>query len=137
MKLSLNSQQENRSTFNRMKIMKNKWKRGRVMIRKNIVLAPNTLKILERMGARIKKARLRRNISIETIAERAGIGEVTYYAIEKGVATVSIGAYAAVLSVLELENDLELIAVDEDRKQKFKEQNITRRERASKQKQNI
>lgn len=53
--------------------------------------------------------RLRRNISVEVIADQAGISETTFYAIEKGVSTVSIGAYAAVLAVLELDNDLELI----------------------------
>ena len=31
------------------------------MPRKNIILTPNTVKILEKMGAQIKKARLRRN----------------------------------------------------------------------------
>ena len=103
------------------------------MTRKNIVLTPDTLKILERMGVRIKRARLRRNIRVETIAERAGISEATFYAIEKGASTVSIGAYAAVLLVLELENDLELVAVDEEGKQKFREQYIKRRKRASKQ----
>ena len=104
------------------------------MTRKNIVLTSNTLQILEKMGTRIKRARLRRNIGVEIIAERAGISEATFYAIEKGAATVSIGAYAAVLAVLELDNDLELIAMDEEGKKKFREQNIKRRERASKQK---
>ena len=104
------------------------------MTRKNIVLSPKTIKILERMGTRIKRARLRRNISIEAIAERAGISEATFYAIEKGTPTVSIGAYAAVLAVLELDDDLELIALDEEGKKQFREVNFKRRERASKRK---
>ena len=104
------------------------------MTRKNIVLRPKTIKILERMGTRIKRARLRRNIGIEVIAERAGISETTFYAIEKGTSTVSIGAYAAVLAVLELDNDLELIALDEEGKKQFRETNLKRRERASKRK---
>lgn len=104
------------------------------MTRKNIVLSPNTTIKLERMGTRIKRARLRRNISIEAIAERAGISEATFYAIEKGISTVSIGAYAAVLAVLELDDDLEFIALDEEGKKQFREANLKRRERASKQK---
>ena len=104
------------------------------MTRKNIVLSPKTIKILERMGTRIKRARLRRNIGIEVIAERAGISETTFYAIEKGTSTVSIGAYAAVLAVLELDNDLELIALDEEGKKQFREANLKRRKRASKRK---
>ena len=101
------------------------------MPRNNINLAPSTVKILEKMGIQIKRARLRRNISVEMIIEQTGISETTYYSIEKGVATVSIGAYAAVLNVLELDKDIELIALDEEGKKRFWEQNLKRRERAS------
>lgn len=104
------------------------------MPRKNIILAPSTVKILEKMGAQIKRARLRRNMSVDVIAEQIGISEPTLYAIEKGSPTVSIGAYAAVLAVLELDNDLELIALDEKGKKQFWEQNLQKRERASKRK---
>lgn len=104
------------------------------MPRKNINLTPNTVKILEKMGAQIKRARLRRNISVEVITDQAGISETTFYAIEKGALTVSIGAYAAVLAVLELDNDLELIALDEEGKKQFWEQNLQRRERAARRK---
>ena len=101
------------------------------MTRKNIVLSPKTIKILERMGARIKRARLRRNICAEILAERAGISTDTLSAIEKGVSTVSIGAYAAVLAILEMDNDLETIALDEEGKRQFKEHNLKKRERAT------
>ena len=46
---------------------------------------------LRKMGQRIKKARLQRNISVEMISKKAGIGESTFYAIERGVSTVSLG----------------------------------------------
>lgn len=104
------------------------------MPRKNIVLDSSTVKILGKMGAQIKRARLRRNISVEVITDQAGISETTFYAIEKGASTVSIGAYAAVLAVLELDNDLELIALDEEGKKQFWEQNLRRRERATRKK---
>ena len=104
------------------------------MPRKNINLAPSTVKILEKMGTQIKRARLRRNISVEAIVEQTGISETTFYAIEKGAFTVSIGAYAAVLAVLELDEDFELIALDEEGKKRFWKQNIQRRERASRRK---
>lgn len=100
------------------------------MPRKNIILAPSTVKILEKMGMQIKRARLRRNISVETIVEQAGISETTFYSIEKGASTVSIGAYVAVLAALELDKDFELIALDEEGKKKFQEQNQQRRKRA-------
>ena len=103
------------------------------MSRKTVILEQNTEDKLKKMGQRIKKARLRRNISAEMISKQAGIGESTFYAIEHGVATVSLGAYAAVLSILGLNNDLDSIAVDEEAKKQLYEQNLVKRKRASKQ----
>ena len=104
------------------------------MPRKKIILTPSTVKILEKMGAQIKRARLRRNISVEMLIEQVGISATTFYAIEKGSSTVSIGAYAAVLAVLELDKDLELIALDEEGKKEYWEYNLQRRKRAGKRK---
>ena len=102
------------------------------MARKTVELLLRTGRALEKMGGNIKRARLRRNIRAEIMAERAGISVDTLSAIEKGVSTVSIGAYAAVLAVLEMDNDLEMIALDEEGKQRFKENNLKKRERATK-----
>ena len=101
------------------------------MARKTVTLLPSTERALEKVGANIKRARLRRNIRAELLAERAGICVDTLSAIEKGVSTVSIGAYAAVLAVLKLDNDLEKIALDEEGKKQFKEYNLKKRERAT------
>ena len=102
------------------------------MARKTVELLLSTGRALKKMGENIKRARLRRNIRAEILAERAGISVDTLSAIEKGVSTVSIGAYAAVLAALEMDNDLEMIALDEEGKQRFKENNLKKRERASK-----
>ena len=80
------------------------------MAGKAVILMLETMQILEKMGVRIKKARLRRNIRAEQLAERAGISKGTLSAIEKGVPTVSIGAYTAVLCALDMESDLDKIA---------------------------
>ena len=104
------------------------------MARKALTLSSTTEKILEKMGHRIRRARLRRNISIEELAQKATIGKSTLSLIEKGTSTVSIGAYAAVLAVLELDEDFGLIAVDEVGKRQFWDQNLQKRERASKKK---
>ena len=101
------------------------------MSRKNTVLTSDTRRMLAKMGVQIKNARLRRNISVEEITSKSGVSETTYYAIEKGKDTVSIGAYAAVLSVLELDKDIGLIATDEEGKKKFRENTLFRRERAT------
>lgn len=102
------------------------------MARKTVILLPSTERVLQKVGANIKRARLRRNIRAELLAERAGISADTLSSIEKGVSTVSIGAYAAVLAVLKLDNDLEMIALDEEGKKQFKEHNLKKRERATK-----
>lgn len=104
------------------------------MSKREINLMSNTKQVLVKMGANIRKARLRRNLNAEFIAEQANISTDTLSSIEKGVPTVSIGAYAAVLAVLELDRDLEEVALDEVGKQKFWEQNLYLRERASKRK---
>ena len=43
------------------------------MSRKTVILMPGTEKILQKMGMQIKKARLRRNIRAELLAEHTGI----------------------------------------------------------------
>ena len=131
MRFKKNSQEENRITPNVSGLMEKKFERKRIMARKTVTLLPSTQHALGKVGANIKKARLRRNIRAELLAEQAGISVDTLSAIEKGVSTVSIGAYAAVLAVLKLDNDLETIALDEEGKQRFKEYNLKKRERAT------
>ena len=81
------------------------------MPKKSIVLLPETLNILEQMGLQIKYARLRRKISAEIVAERAGISRATLCAIEKGSPSVAMGCYAAVLHALNyMDKDLLLVA---------------------------
>ena len=67
------------------------------MARRRIKIMPEAEVIIEKMGVRIKKARLRRNIRAEQLAKSAGISKGTLSAIEKGMSPVSIGAYTAVL----------------------------------------
>ena len=45
----------------------------------SIVVMPSTQKILEQMGEQIKLARLRRKLSAELVAERAGVSRVTLW----------------------------------------------------------
>ena len=106
------------------------------MVRKKVVLTSKIEEKLEGIGSRIKKARLRRNISAELLAKHAGISTGTMHAIETGSSTVSIGAYAAVLGLLEMDNDLDRIALDTEGIQHFRESEIYRRKRASKSKRN-
>ena len=104
------------------------------MGRRTVKITEKTEFVIFKMGIRIKKARLRRNIMAEKLAEQVGISKGTLSAIEQGETTVSIGAYAAVLTVLELDNDLGLVALDEAEKKQFREQHLQRRERATRKK---
>ena len=84
------------------------------MAKKSTVLLPKTLKKLSLMGEQIKLARLRRNITEDLVAERAGLSRATVWKVEKGDPTVSMGAYASVLIALGgLDDDLLLIAKDD------------------------
>lgn len=83
------------------------------------------------MGENIRLARLRRNLSAELVAERAGMTRTTLRAIENGEAGVTLGAYANVLHCLGLENDLKQIAVDDELGRKLQDLNLPVRARAS------
>ena len=83
-------------------------------MKKSTTIMPSTQKILQEMGQQIRAARLRRKISVRLLCERASISRSTLWAIENGVATVSIGAYAAALHGLNfLDRDLLLVAKDD------------------------
>ena len=65
------------------------------------------------MGTQVRLARLRRKLSVELVAERAGISRQTVIAVEKGMSSVSIGIVANVLLALGLQDDILLIARDD------------------------
>jgi transcriptional regulator with XRE-family HTH domain len=105
------------------------------MPKKAIQLLPETLGYLEQMGLQIKYARLRRKISAELVAERAGISRATLCAIEKGAPSVAIGCYAAVLHALNyMDKDLLLIAKDDELGHKLQDLNLPIRKRVAKKK---
>lgn len=77
------------------------------MGRKEIIVMPQTQKLLSNLGERIKLARLRRKLSIMLVSQRAGISRATLWKIENGDSSVSIGAYAAVLNAIGMAGELE------------------------------
>ena len=105
------------------------------MPKKSIVLLPETLNILEQMGLQIKYARLRRKISAEIVAERAGISRATLCAIEKGSPSVAMGCYAAVLHALYyMDKDLLLVAKDDELGRKLQDLDLHVQKRVRKKK---
>lgn len=69
-------------------------------MKRKVHLPIPAIKALYKMGKDINEARRRRRITMELMAERAGVSRVTISKIEKGDPTTSIGAYASVLFVL-------------------------------------
>lgn len=103
------------------------------MGKSKVVLLPQTQRILEQMGDQIRLARLRRDISVELAAERAGISRTTLWQIEKGSPSVAIGAYAAALHALNnMDKDLLLVAKDDELGRKLQDLGLETKRRASK-----
>lgn len=102
------------------------------MPKKKIMLLPRAQRILAEVGENIRLARLRRKLSAEQIAERANISRPTLSSIEKGAASVSIGAYLQVLMIIGLEKDFLLLAKDDVLGRKLQDANLSTKKRAPK-----
>lgn len=84
------------------------------------------------VGEQIKLARLRRNLSIMQVAERATCSPLTVSRVEKGAPTVAIGIYLRVLYALQLDGDILCIAKEDTLGKALQDLNLKKRERASK-----
>ncbi len=69
---------------------------------------------MQTVGEQIKLARLRRNLSVVQVAERATCSPLTVSRIEKGTPTVAIGIYLRVLYALQLDDDILLLAKNDE-----------------------
>ena len=96
-------------------------------------ILPATEEILRTMGEQIKLARLRRNLSVELVAARAGISRASLWSVEKGSPSVAIGIYAAVLHALNnMDKDFLLVAKDDIMGRRLQDLNLPVRKRAPK-----
>ena len=84
------------------------------------------------VGEQIKLARLRRNLSVAQVAERATCSPLTVSRIEKGTQTVAIGIYLRVLYALQLDDDILLLAKEDAMGKALQDLSLKKRERASK-----
>ena len=87
---------------------------------------------MQTVGEQIKLARLRRNLSVAQVAERATCSPLTVSRIEKGAPTVAIGIYLRVLYALQLDDDILSMAKDDELGRALKDMIFPQRERASK-----
>ena len=99
-------------------------------------LTPTSVKVMKMFGENIKLARLRRRLSAERVAERAGISRATLWQIEKGTPGVAMGSYCQVLFVLGLEKDLKMVAQDDELGRKLQDASLIVKERAPKRNKN-
>lgn len=103
------------------------------MNKRSVTVSPKTAEILEQMGEQIKLARLRRRLSAELVAERAGISRATLWNVEKGSPSVAIGIYAAVLHALgNMDSDFLLVAKDDELGRTLQDLELPVRRRAPK-----
>lgn len=98
-------------------------------------LLPVHQRLLATLGENLKLARLRRRLSAEQVAERAGISRSTLHLLEHGAAGTSLGKLVQVLAVLGLEADISHIATDDVLGRKLEDARLTEtRQRAPKKK---
>ena len=81
---------------------------------------------MEIVGEQIKLARLRRNLSVAQVAERATCSPLTVSRIEKG------GIYLRVLYALQLDEDILWLAKEDKLGKSLQDLTLKNRERASK-----
>lgn len=82
-------------------------------MRRVVTVDSDEKQALELLGRRLRLARLRRNLSQEDIAGRAGVTRKTYQALEAGETTTSLSLLARALSILGYSDRLpDLLASD-------------------------
>ena len=101
------------------------------MARKTTIQQPSVQRLLRALGENLRLARLRRGLSAQRVAERAGMSRTTLRAIEQGEAGVTMGAYANVLHCLGLHDDLALLARDDELGRKLQDARLPGRGRRS------
>jgi transcriptional regulator with XRE-family HTH domain len=80
------------------------------MAKKTAPLLPSSAELLRHFGNRLRLARLRRRLTAKQVAERAGMAPMTLRSVERGGSGVTMGAYLAVMQVLGIDEDLDLLA---------------------------
>lgn len=105
------------------------------MARTSPALLPRLTRMLQELGANIRRARLRRAYPAQIVAERAGIVRATLVRVERGDPAVALGIYARVLQALGLETDLQHIAADDKLGLKLQDAALGERARTPRRKQ--
>ena len=73
-------------------------------------LPPPVEEALKSLAANLKKARLRRNLSVQTIADRIGVSRRLVTDAERGKPSTGVAVYVAMLWAMDLEGELRAVA---------------------------
>lgn len=95
------------------------------MGRETSKLLPKHERLLADLGENLRLARLRRRLSAEQVAERAGVSRSTLHLMENGSAGTSLGKLVQVLAVLGLEQDLSAVGIDDVLGRKLEDARLT------------
>ena len=105
------------------------------MGRETSTLLPKHERLLADLGENLRLARLRRKLSAEQVAERAGVSRSTLHLMENGSAGISLGKLVQVLAVLGMEQDISAVGSDDNLGRKLEDAPLTEsRRRAPKKK---
>ena len=105
------------------------------MARSKQSLLPKQKRMFSQVGEQLRLARLRRRLSAQRVAERAGIARSTLALIEKGSSSSSIETLFRILAVLGLEEDFLALAKDDELGRRLEDAKLTSpRKRAPKRK---
>ena len=108
------------------------WHDLSTMPRADTPLFPQTQHRAEGLGERLRLARLRRRMSLAELASRVGVTRGTLSRLEHGELATSLGVLAGVLAVLGLEEDLDLLAKDDELGQRLQDVRLRRPRRSPK-----
>lgn len=88
-------------------------------------LLPKHERLLAVLGENLRLARLRRQLSAEQVAERAGVSRSTLHSLENGSAGTALGKLLQVLAVMGMESDLNRLAIDDVLGRKLEDARLT------------
>lgn len=87
---------------------------------------------LKVVGEQFRLARLRRDLTMDQVAQRAQCSRLTLSRLEKGEPSVSLGVVMRVLNALQLEDDILYLAKDDELGRMLQDLGIKNKKRASK-----
>lgn len=90
-------------------------------------LQPEQTELLAALGQRLRLARLRRQLTAQHVADKAGITRMTLYRLERGEPTVSLGNAIKVMGVLDLQGSFNGLGAGDSVGHELQDENLARR----------